>query len=265
MNPTICFIFIFFCTSLCGVETGEENVVKDIIQEANTSYSEGENSETISQRKEAFNHALDLYTHLAENPLKYSDGKLDYNIANTYFQLEQYPWAILYYYRALALRPTDEKVKQNLAMGLKKLDISPESEGGSFLQSLFFWHNSYSLPERLQALFILGVLLLGAISAYIWRREHWMIYLILGLFVCWATLLLSVGYTRYFSPIEGVLVHSTALYKDAGEQYAKVDDQPILKGVKVRVLDVLQQGKWLKVYTTSGEIGYIPYTTIRII
>lgn len=260
MHSLICYIFIFLTAALSGAEAD----LHDMLHEAYTNYTEGEKTETISQRKKKFNNALALYTQLADNSPKYDDGKLYYNIANTYFQLEEYPWAILYYYRALALRPTDEKVKQNLVIGLKKLDIAPPTEG-SLLQSLFFWHNHYSLPERLQALSILGILLLGAISAYIWRSEHWLIYLIAALLVCWTAFLLSVGYTRYFSPIEGVLIHSTALYKDAGEQYAKVDAQPILKGVKVRVLEILHQGKWLKIYTSSGEIGYLPYTTIRII
>ena len=260
MHRLISCIFIILTASLCGAEAD----FYDAMQEAYASYTEGEKTETISQRKQMFNHALALYTQLADKSPKYGDGKLYYDIANTYFQLEEYPWAILYYYRSLALRPTDDKVKQNLAMGLKKLDITPEPEG-SFFQSLVFWHHSLSLPERLQALFILGVFLLATVSAYIWRREHWMIYLIIGLLVCWTALLLSVGYTRYFSSVEGVLIHSTALYKDAGEQYAKVGDEPILKGVKVRVLDVLHQGKWLKVYTPSGEIGYLPHTTIRVI
>ena len=260
MHPLICCIFILLTATLSGAEADLQNM----LHEAYTSYTEGEKTETISQRKKKFNNALALYTQLADNSSKYNDGKLYYNIANTYFQLEEYPWAILYYYRALALRPTDEKVKQNLAIGLKKLDITPPT-GSSFLQSLFFWHNHYSLPERLQVLSVLGMLLLATISIYIWRREHWLIYLIAALLVCWIAFLLSVGYTRYFSPIEGVLIHSTALYKDAGEQYAKVDAQPILKGVKVRVLEILHQGKWLKIYTSSGEIGYLPYTTIRII
>lgn len=260
MNRIICFIFAFFCSSLCGAE----NDLQDTIQEAYASYSTGETSDTISQRKEAFNRALALYTQLAEHSPKYGDGKLYYNIANTYFQLEEYPWAILYYYRALALRPTDEKVKHNLAMGLKKLEIV-EPLGPSTFQSLFFWHNNLSLPERLQLLFLLGILLLGCASIYIWWRQSWLIYVILVLLVCWVAILFSVAYTRYFSPIEGVLIHTTALYRDAGEQYAKVTDQPVLQGMKVRVLDVLHEGRWLKIYTPSGEIGYVPYTTIRIV
>lgn len=256
----IYLIFIFLFATINGVEADPS----ETIQEAYASYQSGEKASTISQRKEAFNHALALYTQLAESNPTYGDGKLYYNIANTYFQLGEYPWAIFYYYRALSLRPTDEKVKHNLNVSLKKLNLSQASEPTAF-QNLIFFHTYFSLPERLQLFFILGLIVLACASVYIWQRQKWLAYALLGLALCWLAILLSVGYTRYFSPIEGVVVNSTALYKDAGEQYAKASDQPILGGVKVRVLDILPEGKWLKIYTPSGEVGYVPFTVIRVI
>ncbi|MCC5709535.1 hypothetical protein LH488_27915, partial [Klebsiella pneumoniae] len=60
--------------------------------EAYQSYVEGEKAQTIADRKTQFNHALTLYKDL-DNKYHpdFGNGKLFYNIANTYFQLGEYP------------------------------------------------------------------------------------------------------------------------------------------------------------------------------
>ena len=64
-------------------------------------YSQGVSAATVAGQSAAFNAALDEFLGLeaAGNPV-FGSGKLYYNIGNTYFQLEEYPRAILYYARA---------------------------------------------------------------------------------------------------------------------------------------------------------------------
>ena len=78
-------------------------------------------------------------------------------------------------------------------------------------------------------------------------------------------MLLSLCYTRYLAPIQAVIIRGSTLSRDAGEQYAKVSNQPISSGSTVMVLDVVHDGQWLKILSPSGELGYVPYTVIRII
>lgn len=244
----------------------ETPLPESILQEAQANYTAAEKTNTIVQRKEAFNKALSLYTKIEENPNTASNnnGKLYYDIANNYFQLEEYPMAILYYYRALALRPSDEKVRQNLTFTLNKLGLDGPTKPSAFDQLLFF-HTQYSFSERMQLFFIFGLLLLGCASAYLWQPQHWLKHMLLFLGILCALFLLSVSYTRYFSSVNGIMIHTTSLYRDAGEQYAKVSDQPILPGVKVQVLEVLQNGTWLKILSPTNEVGYVPATVIRVI
>lgn len=255
-----CFLGLFICIGkpLWGA-------APDILQEANESYVEGERAETIAKRKEAFNRALALYTQ-AETVFQpgYSNGKIYYDIANTYFQLGEYPWAILYYYRALKLRPGDEKVLRNLTITLEKIGMPPPKEASIF-QNIFFWHHSFSLPERLQLWFGVSVLLIAAISGYFWKRTRAWKQVIWAVAVVWMLLLLSLGYTKYFSDIEGVVVKSTMLYRGAGLEYAVVMEQPVQSGTKVKVVEMLQDGQWLKVIPPNGQVGYIPNSDLRII
>jgi tetratricopeptide (TPR) repeat protein len=235
------------------------------LAKADESYRRGEAAKTIAERKHAFNEALQLYQELEmDYHPKFGTGKLYYNIGNTYFQLEEYPWAILNYLRAQMLMPRNEKVTSNLAIAQAKLSIEKTTSKSAF-SNVFFFYSYLSLPERLQVFFCLCLLAFCFSSAAIWiantwlRRIMWISLFFMGI------VLLSIAYTQYFSPLNAVLVQSSDLYRDAGRQYAKVGETPVPAGIQVEVIDTLSNGKWLKIVTPTGDIGFIPNEVIRIL
>lgn len=237
-----------------------QNLPEEQLQKAFDSYVSGENAVTVVQRQENFNRALSIYTDLEKSYAPdYGNGKLYYNIANAYFQLENYPQALLYYYRALKLAPNDSKMQQNLATALQQLKLPKAEPEFSYIT----WN--IALPKRLQLFFASALLLLFFLSAYLWLELAWLKNLAILCGVGALLLLLSVGYSRYLSPIEAVMMRSTAMYRDAGTQYAKVSEEPVLSGSKVVVLDVLQEGRWLKIKTPDGKFGYVQQEAIRLI
>lgn len=234
-------------------------------EEAEEAYKAGEQAQTIAERTEAFNQALSLYSTLeTEHQPNYGNGKLYYNIADTYYQLEEYPRAVYYYYRSQALRPRDDEVRKNLDSALAQLSLKPVSNSMGF-QDILTLHDFLSLPERLQILFLLGVVLLVLLSLSIWWGYQKLKTLLYITAIFWAVMLINVGYSHYFSPIEGVVINSSLLYINAGEQYAKVSEQPIAAGNKVQVLDVEKDGQWVKVLSTKGEVGYLSASAIRLL
>lgn len=257
------YLLMLIVVSSASAEGIEDT--ETLLNEAHASYLVGEKAKTIAERKAAFNKSLALYSYFETkyNP-NYGNGKLFYDIGNNYFQLGEYPEAIYYYYKSLKLMPRNEEAQDNLNSALQKAGI-PSATLLTLFERTFFFHNLLSLPERFQLFFVLSVLLIGLICAYIWKASSWNKKAIILVAICCACILLSIGYTRYFSPIDAVIVRSTLLYRDAGEQYAKVSDQPIEPGNKVRVLEILQGGLWLKVITPNGDLGYISYSVARII
>lgn len=238
---------------------------KEELNEAQASYLAGENATTMAEREDAFNRALSLYSKLEQDyHPEFGNGKLYFNLANAFFQVRAYPMALFYYYKSAALRPRDDKVQHNLMLTKEKLGIMDEKVPSAF-EKIFFFHNFLSLPERLQLFFVLSILLLIFGFSYLWTQQRWVKTGIGVLLVFWSVMLLSIGYTRYISPLEGVLVQSTDLYRDAGLQYAKVSEKPLFSGSKVEVLDIWPNGKWLKIITPEGEVGYVPNTAIRLI
>lgn len=238
---------------------------KEQMKEAFVEYVKGEKASTIAERSEAFNQALKLYAQLqAEFHPKFGNGILDYNIANSYFQLGEYPLAILHYYRSLSLMPRNDKAAHNLKVALDKLGLKEEGKKSIF-GKIFFFYSFLSLPEKLEAFFGLSLLSLLSASMFIWQGRNWMKRTALTCAFFASILLLCIGYHLYYEPTEGVIVKATALYRDAGFQYAKVVEEPVLSGKKVRVVEVLGEGQWLKIVTPEGALGYIPSESVRII
>ncbi len=253
--------FINYLLTLSNVTEKTEQEMK----EAHEAYVKGEKASTVPERNEAFNKALKLYASFdTEYQPTLGDGILYYNIANSNFQLGEYPLAVLYYNRALKLMPRNEKAQHNLKVTLDKLGIVEKKEESIF-GKIFFFNHYFSLPEKLQMLFAFSLIALFFASSYIWQQLKWMRQLAIAAALVVFIIFLSLGYYLYIEPIEAVIIKSSPLYRDAGFQYAKVTEEPILSGKKVEVLDVLYEGEWLKIFTPDGKLGYVPSQAIRII
>ncbi len=235
------------------------------LQDAEAQYSLGEHAKTVAERKEAFNKALKDYLFLEKvfDPI-YGNGKLYYNLGNVNFQLEEYPLAAYYYYKALSLMPRNNDVKDNLSMALHNLNL-PSQQNPSVFRKVFFFHTFFSLPERLRLFFLFSLACIVTLSLFIWLRKQWLQFPIALLGAISLLFLGSLLYARYLEPIEGVLVHAAVLHRDAGSQYALISDKPLSAGLKVQVLDLRENGAWLKVLSPEGNIGFLKQSEIRLI
>jgi hypothetical protein len=255
----VCLVFASIVSALFRQDPSSS------LEEAETNYKAGESATTSEGRERAFNRALELYASLEEtyHPTM-GNGKLYYNLANTFYQLEAYPWALLNAYRAQALRPRDERVQTTIDKAKENLKLSHTAESSPF-QSLLFFHTKFSLPERIQIFCFFVFLAFLTFSLCIWsEKKGWRA---VGV-VCTAASALwlaSLGYSYYLAPIEGVLIRSTLLYRDAGKQYAPVNQEPVPSGEKLSILDTAARGEWLKVETPDETIGFIPADSVRLI
>lgn len=258
MFKTLLFLSFMFQT-ICAQEN--ENTLNEAFQ----AYQEGVKAEIVTDREAHFNRSLSLYLTLLHTCCpEYGSGKIYYNIANCYFQLNVYPLALLNYYRSEKLRPRDETVKYNKEIVLEKLGIKEKKEQ-SLYDQIFFFQNYFSLPERLQIFTFLICLMILPASFYIWKKVAFLKKVIAFAAVFSAIFFLSLMYTRYISPMEAIMTESSMLYRDAGFQYSKISNRAQIAGSKVKVLEILDQGEWLKVITEQGEVGYLPYKTIQLI
>lgn len=235
------------------------------ISTANSSYIQGEHAITVAERKSAFNKALDEYLTIEKSyePI-YGNGKLYYNIGNTYYQLGEYPMAVLYYYRALSLSPYDSRVGYNLNAALKKLDLPPPEKQSAFAK-VFFFHALLPLPQRLQLFFFLALVTLFFASYHLWvgaERTKLGTLIVGGMTVL---MLLSLSYSYYLENSDAIVTKGTYLYRGAGKNFATVEDKPLKAGSRVEIFQSETDGTWLKVQAQNGEVGYVPHESLRLI
>jgi tetratricopeptide (TPR) repeat protein len=235
------------------------------LQGIESDYQAAESAKTPPERQAAFNRSLESLLALER---KYTptmgNGLLYFAIADNFYQLQEYPKAILYYQRTLNLRPRDSQVEVNLQMAQTKLDLK-EKHVRSPIQKLFFFHYYLSMPERFQLFSLLLGIAIITISAFLWLKQSWLRfigYLALGLSTI---IILSLLISYYFTPSEAIVISSSGLYRDAGKQYAKVIEDPLPSGLKVKVLSIEPSGKWIKIETNNGVTGFLPFESLQVI
>lgn len=236
----------------------------DPAKTAYESYLAGEKASTVGERKDKFNEALAGYKKIeSETNPERGNGVLYYDIGNSYFQLEEYPLAIYYYYKALKLSPGNADIIHNLNVGLTKLQLPSVQEPSWFHRVLML--GGFSLPHRLQMFAITTILTIIALSLFFWFKDRraFNASVILGILTLY--LFLNTAYESYLVPVEGVVVSASSLYRDAGEQYAKVSEDYLSPGLKVEVLDQREKGRWLKILTPAGQLGYVASDSLRLL
>lgn len=234
----------------------------DIIKDAASRYAKGENATTVFQRQQEFNQALQLYLDLETRfDPRSSNGKLYYNIGNTFYQLGEYPFAILYYTRAMALN-NDARIQENLRTAREKAEVEAPKTSAS-LSSTFSLENWLSFPSRIQLFSITALLGLLLLSLTIWRPQATLRLVSFLFMAVSAFFLLTVLIELFFSPQEAVLVSSENLRKGASPEFASVMEEPIRAGSIVEVVGQEHQGAWLKVIYNGDKIGFIPVKSVR--
>ena len=230
------------------------------LEEASRYYQKGENAQDLFERKKAFNQALYFYQEVERNhpPLTHS-SRLYQAIANTYFQLQEYPWSILYDYRALEIEPRNPEILNHLAEAQQELNI-PSNPNRPWINRWLSFNYFLSLPQRWEIFFWLALFTLAVCLLVKEKRITRLLMIIIGL---WA---LNLLVSFYFTPIEAILVESTGLYREPNLTQAQLLPVPLQAGIKVNVIDTAQEGKWLKIrMEEDNTVGYIPFKTARII
>ncbi|MFW8601172.1 hypothetical protein ACOHYD_06780 [Desulfobacterota bacterium M19] len=210
-----------------------------------------------------YNKALRRYERLRRSGIH--NGKLYYNIGNTWFRLHDTGRAILNYRRAQRYIAGDENLAQNLAFvkSLQPDKIVPRQRS-EILKTLFFWH--YDLPVNIRWwLFAASWLLLwGVLLVHLRRRSR------VGAGVLWplvpALLLggsLLVSY-RYPPAPAGVLTAKEVMArKGDGLIYKPSFTTPLHAGLEFRLLE--RRGGWWHIRLINGRECWIPAVSAAII
>ncbi len=234
---------------------------ESIKQEAMRAYQEGILSDNYLKRNQDFNRALTLLIELEKN-VGVGSAELYTAIGNVFFQLDEYPFALLYYERALNQDPFQKSVEKEIIqlremLHLPAFKTSPLTRWNPFSISSFY--------EKEMILFWMLMFSFFTFSFLLIVRKQWLKWLnfLFGTVCSVFFFILVLQY--YFSPIQGIIIESTGLYQAPDYSSNLIEKQPTLRGSKISVLESMQGGQWLKILDENDHIGYINYKSVRII
>ncbi len=253
MTVVVKLTIIFFMMPLWGNPLFSSSQTQ-LWKEAHTNYEAGIKATTYEERRLAFNQALFLYDSL-EKEISPSPT-LDHALGDTYFQLNEYPWALFYYSRALK-KKEDEALHAQLVNVQNKLGLTDPFPQKNRMEHFFQTLSQHPLP-------FFGTLLLAfvAISIAIWFPQKWTYRIAMGSVLLFSLVIANGLFFYYFTPLEGMLISATGFYRAPSQQEPQLTKQPLKVGSKVVILQIVEKD-WVKVMNQEGIVGYIPLKSMR--
>lgn len=224
-------------------------------------FNEGTRLYTEGRYREALEVWLPIYKSGYRSP------NLNYNIGNAYFKLNDIPHAVLFYERAILLKPADEDINYNLQIA-RSYTVDKFTEVPEIF--LVTWYNFVSLALSSDAwaylsissfIFFLVLLLFYLFSA-VYRfkvASFWLAVLMLLLSI--SSLLFSVrNRSLVYSSDKAIILCPQVNGKSS--PYAGGNDLFVIhEGTKVTVTDAV--GDWNEIRLPDGNKGWIPVNCLE--
>lgn len=195
------------------------------------------------------------------------NGKLFYNLGNTYFRMGDIGRALLVYRRAEAYRPNDPNLHRNMQFArARRLDTFEEPQTTRVLKTLFFWH--YDLSQRSRAV------LFGAFFGAAWllatvrilAPRGWLAWLLAGAALLAALLLGSlaadVAHMRRVQP-GVILAEEVVARKGDSRSYEPSFKEPLHAGTEFIRLE--SRGDWFRVALPDGSECWLPESAVGMV
>ena len=235
----------------------------DLLAEANDFFRKASEMENLETAKPFYQKALLRFERLIQVGVQ--NGKVYYNIGNTYFRLNDLGRAIVNYRRALQFIPNDENLHQNLAYAKSQQpDNIEEKQAEQIKKTVLFWHYDLPVQVRLVGFVVMNLLFWGMLTVQLfWARIlKWPIVscLVIGLMLG-----TSLLYEKTFGgQLSGVLVSREVIAKKGdGQSYGPSFQAPLHAGLEFKLIE--NRGDWLHIELPDGRRCWVPSTSIEMI
>ena len=189
-----------------------------------------------------------------------TNGKLFYNLGNSYFRKGDHGRAILNYKRAALYMPNDPNLKQNLEFARgRRIDSIERTQREKVFKTLFFLHYDIPFSGRL-TIFSYAFVLVWVSAAVLLFSKRGVLRLMLALSILVSAILLtsliveSVNLTR--RP-EGVIVAEQVIArKGDAETYEQSFTEPLHAGTEFNLLT--RRTGWWQIELENGARCWLP-------
>lgn len=225
-----------------------------IIAKANKAYTDG-----------LFTNAVDLYKQVLTSGNE--SWELYYNLGNSYFKMNDFASAILYYEKAKKLNPGNEDINFNLKVTngkiADKIEPLPEMFYKRWYRNLveLFSIDNWARITILAFILSLSFALIYVMSQRVYLRKmgFWagIMFFILSLL----TVHLSVqNYKTLQNNTEAIIFAPTVTIKSSPDEKS-IDLFVLHEGTKVQILDNI--GNWYEIRIINGSVGWLPVSSLE--
>ena len=241
------YILLFFVIASMGMMA--QTIQNQEFAKANYYYNESR-----------YDTAVVIYERIMEEG--YVSAPLLYNIGNTYFKMRNYPMAILNYEKALKLDPTNDEIKQNLAIANALITDKIEPMPVFFMTK--WWRNIGNLlsakgwaSTTLKLFGLLLVLLFIYFTARtkgVRKATFFSSILVIILFVC--SIIFAYQKYNYINEHNEAIVMTPTITVKSSPSSSGVDLFVLHEGTKVEIMD--NADNWDKIKIADGSVGWMP-------
>lgn len=216
-------------------------------------------------KSQKYTEALELYHNIEKTGLPNSE--LFFNIGNSYYRLEDWGNAILYFEKAKKLSPSDDDIQFNLKMAnLKIIDKFNDNERVTlfdyYISAISVFHSNTWVYISIISFILLLIFVYQVIyskSESTKRFNFLMAIISLFTFVIITTFAYST-YTYNTTNTYAIMIDSNSMIKNAPDSNSQ-DLIMIHSGTKLQILEL--NDNWAKVKLPDGNVGWIDKTTIK--
>ena len=240
---------LFLC---CSMALGQEK--ETTFENANSAYNAGQ-----------YENAVMLYKEILESGQH--SAELYFNLANSYYRLNQVGESIFYFEKAKQLNPTDEdiNVNSNFAqnMAIDAVEVLPKSQITQLSEKTI---DLFSQDAWAYFIILLAWFLVFFWGLYLWnkvpviKRTFFIFSLVLGLLLMGSLSIAVIKSSKTADTTYGILFNKKI------EVWAEPNSRAevlflLHQGTKVQMLDQLQE--WRKIRIANGSEGWIKNARVR--
>ena len=240
---------LFLC---CSMALGQEK--ETTFENANSAYNAGQ-----------YENAVMLYKEILESGQH--SAELYFNLANSYYRLNQVGESIFYFEKAKQLNPTDDdiNVNSNFAqnMAIDAVEVLPKSQ---IIQLSEKTIDLFSQDAWAYFIILLAWFLVFFWGLYLWnkvpviKRTFFIFSLVLGLLLMGSLSIAVIKSSKTADTTYGILFNKKI------EVWAEPNSRAevlflLHQGTKVQMLDQLQE--WRKIRIANGSEGWIKNGRVR--
>ena len=240
---------LFLC---CSMALGQEK--ETTFENANSAYNAGQ-----------YENAVMLYKEILESGRH--SAELYFNLANSYYRLNQVGESIFYFEKAKQLNPTDEdiNVNSNFAqnMAIDAVEVLPKSQITQLREKTI---DLFSQDAWAYFIILLAWFLVFFWGLYLWnkvpviKRTFFIFSIVLGLLLMGSLSIAVIKSSKTADTTYGILFNKKI------EVWAEPNSRAevlflLHQGTKVQMLDQLQD--WRKIRIANGSEGWIKNGRVR--